>query len=92
MSRSRKKPIIKDKGCGGKIYRKIIRRSINNDLKNQLQLNDLDELELKDPKNIINDYTRCDWILDYEYTLKSNNHLNCSQNIFDEATIKAKRK
>ena len=92
MSRSHKKAIIKDNGCGGKTYRKTIRRSTNNNLKNQLQLSDLDELELKDPKNIINDYKRCDWIWDYEYTLKPKNHLNCSQDIFNRARIKSKRK
>ena len=92
MSRSYKKAIIKDNGCGGKTYRKTIRRSINNNLKEQLQLNDLDELELKDPKNIINDYTRCDWIWDYEYTLKLRNHFNCPQDKFNEIRIKSKRK
>lgn len=92
MSRSHKKAIIKDNGYGGKTYRKCIRRSTNNNLKNQLQLNDLDEFELKDPKNIINDYTRCDWIWDYEYTLKPRNHFNCPQDKFNEIRIKSKRK
>ena len=53
MSRSYKKAIIKDNGCGGKTYRRTTRRSINNSLSEQLQLNDLDEIALKDPKNVI---------------------------------------
>lgn len=88
MGKSYKKAIIKDGGYNNKLYRRITKRSIKNNLKDQLLLNDLDELELKNEKNIINDCTRCDWIYDCEHI---NYHPNNSR-ITKEERNKYKRK
>lgn len=54
MSRSRKKnPIYKDKGFKSKIYNKIFRR-VN---KQRLHSNK----DLKDLRELVNDYDICDW-------------------------------
>jgi hypothetical protein len=65
MSRSRKLPIYKDKGWK-KYYWKNTRSSIKNSLRSQLY-NDLDYLELPNPKTIINDYTYSDYTMDFKH-------------------------
>lgn len=54
MSRSFKLPVYKDRGSYKKKYWKWVRSSINNVLRSQLY-NDLDNLELPNPKTIVND-------------------------------------
>lgn len=88
MSRSKKKAILKDNGYGNKLYRRITKRSIKNKLKDQLLLTDLDKLELKNERNIINDYTRCDWVWDYENT----HYYGNSKRINQEELNKGRRK
>jgi len=60
MSRSFKKPIIKDKD---KSRNKILNRIVRRRLRQVLNTSDnLENLELPNPKTIVNDYTYCDWI------------------------------
>ena len=78
MSRSYKKPIIRDKPFT-KTYHRSIRRNIKNDIRSiindELGLNDyldledemddkLLNLELRNFKEIVNDYDYCDWKID----------------------------
>lgn len=60
MSRSRKKPIVKDKGIGNKKYRRIVRRV----QKYFLHIG----VDIPNAKQIINDYNRCDYIFDFANT------------------------
>ena len=63
MSRSYRKPYYKDKGLTTSEYWKPIRHN----WKQHLKQNYLDpDLNFKSPKNIINDYTYCDywWIVE----------------------------
>lgn len=87
MSKSKKKAIIKDSGYGNQLYRRTVRRAVNNSLRAQLLLEDLDELELKAIKTVINDYTRCDWIWDYE-----NDPYHGNGKRVDEEELKTKRR
>ena len=73
MSRSKRKPIIKDRPRNYKkstMYWRMVRRRQKietNQIKNQ------DEIEITNPKSIVNDYDYCDYIfLDCEekYTRK----------------------
>lgn len=58
MSRSTKKPYLKDKGLTTREYWKPIRHN----WKQHLKLNYLDpDLIFESPKTYINDYTYCDW-------------------------------
>ena len=59
MSKSIKRPIYKDKGHLKSIYWRIIRRHIRQKIKT---MEDSTELELPNPKVIINDYDYCDYI------------------------------
>jgi hypothetical protein len=81
MSRSRKKPIVKDNSFGNKLYRRIIRRVQKEhvrDLKyyywnTYSQYPEfyglVSEQESKIPhaKTIVNDYDRCDYVIDYHH-------------------------
>lgn len=66
MSRSRKKPIIRDSPRNEKTgmrYNRSIRRVIKNKVK---YLNEeLEDKILPDPKTIVNDYDRSDYRIDY---------------------------
>ena len=57
MSRSRKKPIYKDVGFQKKDYWKVIRREWSQTIKGWRG----DELYLRKPKSIINDYNYSDY-------------------------------
>jgi len=58
MSRSKRKPYVKDKGLTTREYWKPIRHN----WKQHLKQNYLDpDLVFKSPKSIINDYDYCDW-------------------------------
>lgn len=81
MSRSTKKPIIKDKPRNHKRtseYWRKVRRSTGNKLRTHLvgidseDLQDIDEPFLPQPREIVNDYDYCDWIwhLDDEDSIK----------------------
>lgn len=63
MSRSYKKAILKDKGMK-KTYWRTVRRVINQAVKNSLTNPDI---IIPIPKQIINDYDYCDYIIDYEF-------------------------
>lgn len=71
MSRSTKKPIIKDKPRNHKRtseYWRKVRRSTGNKLRTHLvgidseDFQDMDEPFLPQPREIVNDYDYCDWI------------------------------
>lgn len=76
MSRSRKKPIVKDKTDGAK-YHRTIRRVTKEKVRYLHEA--LDDEELPDPKEIVNNYDYMDW----EYDLRFRN---------DEMSKKASRK
>ena len=57
MSRSYKRPIVKDAGGYGTHYRTIKRR-----VRQYLR-----ESVIPQEKEIVNDYDVCDWVFDYEY-------------------------
>ena len=70
MSRSVKLPIIKDRGLTTQEYWSKIRR----EWKQTLHKYHLDEdLYLRNPKSIVNDYDKCDYIINYEYNNKNRN-------------------
>ena len=74
MSRSRKKPIYKDKGMSVHQYWSTIRhewKQITN--KNY----DNDDFYLRDPKSIINDYDYCDYWFEV-YVRKVHPRRNCT--------------
>lgn len=65
MSRSKKQPVIKDRPRNIKKsskYWRTVRRVINDSVR-QMRYDDLDILP--EPKEIINDYDYCDYIIDY---------------------------
>jgi hypothetical protein len=67
MSRSRRKPIVKDRPRNDKkssLYWRIVRRVINGKVR-QLSKMDEDETSLPEPKEIVNDYDYCDYKIDY---------------------------
>jgi hypothetical protein len=66
MSRSKRKPIIKDRPRNKKkstLYWRIVRRVINGRVR-ILKDNPTEE-QLPEPKEIVNDYDYCDWISDF---------------------------
>jgi hypothetical protein len=86
MSRSRKQPIIKDRPRNEKkssLYWRIVRRVINGKVR-QINKSDEDETDLPQPKEIVNDYDYCDYIMDYRDPSWSEKH--------KEYTEKQKRK
>jgi len=76
MSRSRKKPVVKDKTDGTK-YHRTIRRVTNEKVRYFEEA--LDDEGLLDPREIVNDYNYKDW----EYDLRFRD---------DEISKKASRK
>lgn len=67
MSRSRRKPIVKDRPRNEKkssLYWRIVRRVINGKVR-QIIKTDEDETDLPQPREIVNDYDYCDYIIDY---------------------------
>ncbi len=64
MSRSVKQPIYKDKGFRKDSYWKTVRSNINNKVRSLLNRIDPDSEIIPDPKEIINDYDYCDYIVD----------------------------
>jgi hypothetical protein len=64
MSRSRKKPIVKDKTDGAKYHRTI--RRVTNEKVRYLE-DALEDEELPDPKSIVNDYNYSDWKQDFRF-------------------------
>jgi hypothetical protein len=68
MSRSRKKPVVKDKPRNeksGAKYWRAVRRVTNEKVK---FLNEaLDDETLPDPKEIVNDYDYSDYHIDYRF-------------------------
>jgi len=91
MSRSYKKPIIKDNGVGHKLYRKAVRGSQKNYIRSNMDklVND-EDFEIPDGKNIINDYDYCDYKIDYEYKISPSKY--CSEDDIIEGRKKYKRK
>lgn len=87
MSRSYKRAIIKDKGLKD-IYWKIVRSRINQHVKKFLKEPDLEEVTIPEPKEIINDYSFCDFVNDYENILKDSNPIDG----YLERQIKYRRK
>jgi len=67
MSKSKKKPIVKDNPSGKEIFRRRIRRKQNQETNNAKCLEDTDEFQLTDDKSIVNDYDYCDYKFDWHY-------------------------
>lgn len=65
MSRSRKKAIYKDKGV--RHYWRFVRGRINQDVRDILSLNDKEDYNITNPKEIICDYIYSDYTFDCEY-------------------------
>lgn len=64
MSRSRKKPIVKDK-TGHTWYNRVIRRRQRQQVKGISSLTDVLEYTISQPKELVNDYDVCDYRFDY---------------------------
>lgn len=64
MSKSKKRPIIKDKTDGAKYHRTI--RRVTNEKVRYLE-DELDDEGLRDPKEIVNDYNYQDWKQDLRF-------------------------
>lgn len=64
MSRSRKKPIVKDK-TGHTWYNKIVRRRQRQQVKGITSLKDVLEYNISQPKELVNDYDVCDYKFNY---------------------------
>jgi len=64
MSKSRKKPVVKDKTDGSK-YHRTIRRVTNQKVRYLEEA--IDDEGLRDPKEIINDYNYRDWKFDLRF-------------------------
>ena len=69
MSRSQKKPIIKDKGYK-KIYHRICKRNVRNYLNSHKD--DLENIIIPNFKSIVNDYDYCDYKIDLRFKNKNN--------------------
>ena len=63
MSRSKKKPIWKDKS-NHVWYNRIVRRM---QVKQIAQLNDILEYKISQPNELVNDWDICDWKFDYRH-------------------------
>jgi hypothetical protein len=71
MSRSIKKPIVKDKPRNRKrtsTYWRTVRRSINSKLRTYINhigsnIRDIEEPSLPQPQEVVNDYDYCDWVM-----------------------------
>jgi len=61
MSRSKRQPIIKDKGLNTQEYWKPIRSKLKQ-MVNRIKYDEFIELILPHPKTIINDYNKCDYV------------------------------
>ena len=68
MSRSKKKPILKDKPRNTKasIYYRKIRRVIKHLLTKTKNSGDPIDLNLPESRSLVNDYDYCDWIWNME--------------------------
>lgn len=67
MSRSRRKPIVKDRPRNDKkssLYWRVVRRVINDKVR-QITKSPEEDVELPEPKEIVNDYDYCDYKIDY---------------------------
>ena len=60
MSKSRKKPIIKDK-TGHKWYNRVIKRTIRQVVNQIKYLNDKEDYIIPHPYEKVNQYDICDW-------------------------------
>lgn len=90
MSRSKRKAFIKDKPRNvnrAAMYWRPIRSAINNAIRS---CKDLEELELPDPKNIINDYTYCDYSWNLEYGNWGNSRITKEENEEDRKKYRRK--
>lgn len=68
MSRSRKKPIYKDRLRSNKkssVYWRTVRRVINERVRYHNER--VDNETLPEPQEIVNDYDYCDWIYDHRF-------------------------
>ena len=68
MSRSTRKPIIKDRPRNHKkssLYWRSVRSTIKQSIREIAQLEDKEDFEIPNPKEIVNDYNYCDYIFDY---------------------------
>ena len=69
MSRSYKLAIVKDRGLKNYYWKKF-RRIINQSVK-QITFDNADDKVLLIPKEVMNDYDYCDYVIDYEHDRSS---------------------
>lgn len=74
MSRSKKKPIVKDKSRNTKAstYYRRIRRVVKQKVKMNAEI-------IPDSKEIVNDYDYCDWVFDMRRAKKSEQKTKASR-------------
>ncbi|MDR0799865.1 MAG: hypothetical protein LBN18_08925 [Dysgonamonadaceae bacterium] len=65
MSKSKRKPIIKDNPSRKELFRRRIRRRQNQETSIAKYLEDTEEFQLTDDKSIVNDYDYCDYKIDW---------------------------
>ena len=87
MSRSKKKPFVKDKGHLKRNYWKIVRSVHKQQLKKDW---DDPDFVFKNPKSIINDYDYCDWWFEIYIDTRIYYHLDFSTT--EDDVKKASRK
>lgn len=67
MSRSKRKPIYKDKGWEHDNYNKAIRRVQKQKIKDIINLRDVETYNIPLGREIVNDYNVCDFVIDLRY-------------------------
>lgn len=65
MSRSKRKPIYKDRGDNN--YNKAIRRVQKQIIKDIINLRDIESYNIPLEREIVNDYNICDFVIDLRY-------------------------
>jgi hypothetical protein len=69
MSRSYKLAIKKDRGLKSYYWKKI--RRITKQIVKSLSFDNADDIYIPNPKEVMNDYDYCDYVIDYEYDRSS---------------------
>lgn len=73
MSRSKRKPIYKDKGWEHDIYNKRIRRIQKQVIKDIINLRNMEDYNIPLDREIVNDYDISDYRFDYRFYEDVNN-------------------
>ena len=103
MSRSKKKPILKDRGLSTSEYWKPVRREWKQSLSKiprNMELTCLfyypeikdfiESIEFRNPKAIRNDWDYCDWITDFEHDYYTN-HWYSYQDLLNDRRLYSRK-